>query len=156
MSTEARALEWIVKLLGGLGIPFQTAGGLAARAYGAKRELVDFDFYVPTSRLAQVAAAAKEHLVRPGAHHKDKNWDISFMTLEYDGQRIELGGADGARHFDRQRGVWVDVKVDFAQSVPRDVFGIEIPVMPFEQLVAYKGALNRKVDRRDLMEMEPW
>ncbi len=45
---------------------------------------------------------------------------------------------------------------DFAHSVPRRVFGIEIPVMPFDQLVSYKRALDRMVDRRDLMEMEPW
>ncbi len=156
MFKEERALEWIAGLLGKLDVPFQTAGGLAARAYGAKRELVDFDFYVPTSTLEKVAAAAKDHLVRPPTHHKDKNWDITFMTLEYEGQRIELGGADGARYFDRQRDVWADVEVDFAHSVPRRVFGIEIPVMPFDQLVSYKRALDRMVDRRDLMEMEPW
>ena len=78
------------------------------------------------------------------------------MTLEYEDQRIELGGADGARHFDRQRGVWADVEVDFAQSMPRRVFGVEIPVMPFDELVASKRALDRKVDRRNLIGMEPW
>jgi len=67
-----------------------------------------------------------------------------------------LGGADGARYFDRRRGVWADVEVDFDQSVPHRVFGIEIPVMPFDQPVTYKRAQDRNVDRRDLMEMEPW
>ena len=156
MFNEARALDWIVRLLGRLGVPFQTAGGLAARAYGAKRDLADFDFYVPTSTLEKVAANAKEHLVRAPTHHEDKNWDITFMSLEYEGQRIELGGADGARYFDRQRDVWTDVKINFAQPVLRHVFDVEIPVMPFDDLVAYKRALDRKVDRADLMEMEPW
>lgn len=156
MYKQTRALEWIVALLDRYKVPYQTAGGLAARAYGAKRDLVDFDFYVPTEKLAAMAAAAEQHLVRPPTHHKDQNWDITFMTFEYGGQRIELGGADGARYFDRQSRVWTDVEVDFGRSVPCHVFGIEIPVMPFDQLAAYKRALDRKVDRRDLMEMKPW
>jgi hypothetical protein len=156
MLKEARALSWIVNLLGELRVPFQTVGGLAARAYGARRVLVDFDFYVPTVTLERVSAAAEDHLVRPPKHHRDENWDITFMILEYEGQRIELGGADGARYFDRLRGVWEPVAIDFGSSVLCRVFDIEIPVMPFDELAAYKRALDREVDHRDLMEMEPW
>jgi hypothetical protein len=156
MSKEARALEWIVGLLRDLGVPFQTAGGLAARAYGGKRELADFDFYVPTGELGKVSAAVNDYLVRPPLHHQDQNWDITFMKIDYEGQKIELGGADDASFFNRSRGVWEPVTIDFDGSVACRVFDIEIPVMPFDELVAYKRALDREVDRRDLEEMEPW
>jgi AbrB family looped-hinge helix DNA binding protein len=96
MSREARALRWIVGLLEELEVPFQVVGGLAAGAYGATRPLVDLDFYVPTRCLPIVAGAADSRLVRAPEHHRDENWDITFMALEHEGQRIELGGADGA------------------------------------------------------------
>jgi hypothetical protein len=156
MLRETRALEWIIKLLAELEVPLQAVGGLAARTYGAKRPLVDFDFYVPTDALEKVAVAAGDRVVCTPRHHKGDCWDITFMILEFEGQRIELGGADGARYFDRLRGVWENAAIDFDQSVPRRVFGIEIPVIPFERLVEYKRRLDRDVDRRDLAEIEPW
>jgi hypothetical protein len=155
MLSETLALQWIIGLLDELEVPLQAVGGLAARTYGAKRPLVDFDFYVPTDALEKVAEAASEYVVRAPRHHRDDDWDITFMTLEYDGQKIELGGADGARYHDRLRGMWEDAAVDFERSVPRSVFGVEIPVMPFEQLASYKRGLDRDVDRRDLAEIEP-
>jgi hypothetical protein len=155
MLREAHALEWIIRLLAGLEVPLQAVGGLAARTYGAKRPLVDFDFYVPTDALEKVAEAASDYLVRAPRHHRGDYWDITFMTLEFDGQKIELGGADDARYFDRLRGMWEDAAIDFEASVRRRVFGVQIPVMPLEQLVAYKRGLDRDVDRRDLAEIEP-
>jgi hypothetical protein len=153
MSREARALRWIVGLLEELEVPFQVVGGLAAGAYGATRPLADLDFYVPTRCLLIVAEAADSRLVRAPEHHRDEDWDITFMALEHEGQRIELGGADGARYFDRGAGHWRDVEIDFEASARREVLGIEIPVMPCEKLIAYKRALDREVDRQDLREI---
>jgi hypothetical protein len=153
MGREARALHWIVGLLEELEVPFQVAGGLAATAYGAKRPLVDLDFYVPTRSLPIVAEAAASRLVRAPKHHRDDDWDITFMALEKEEQRIELGGADGARYFDRRAGCWRDVEIDYEAAVRREVLGIEVPVMPRDQLIAYKRALDREVDREDLQEL---
>ena len=80
-------------------------GGLAARAYGAQRPLVDIDVYAPTTRLSEIAATARERVVRKPARHQDEQWDLTFMAFEYSGMRIELGGADDARLFDRKHGI---------------------------------------------------
>lgn len=155
MSSPARALAWIVELLRDLDVPFQVVGGLAARAYGADRPLVDLDFYVPSDRLGDVAAAASPHVVRAPAHHVDDDWDITFMALEHDGCRIELGGADDARYFDRQQARWVDVDIDYAAAVEREVCGLTLPIMPLAELIAYKRVLDRTVDRQDLAQISP-
>jgi hypothetical protein len=155
MSSPARALAWIVELLRDLDVPFQVVGGLAARAYGADRPLVDLDFYVPTNRLGDVAASASPHLVRAPAHHADDDWDIIFMALEHNGCRIELGGADDARYFDRRADRWVDVDIDYDAAVEREVCGLTLPIMPLDELIAYKRALDRAVDRQDLAQISP-
>ncbi|MGD8329539.1 MAG: hypothetical protein PVJ49_08880 [Acidobacteriota bacterium] len=152
---ERQALAWIVGLLRDLGILFQGVGGLAARAYGATRPLVDLDFYVPTSRLAEVAAAAADRVVRPPTRHRDDDWDITFMALEHDGVRIELGGADDARYFDRSAGCWRDVAIDYGAAQVLEVLGVDVPLMARTELIAYKQALDRPVDRRDLKEILP-
>jgi hypothetical protein len=158
LEAQATALRWIVGLLETRAIPFQVVGGLAAHAYGATRPLVDLDFYVPTARLPEIAAVAEAdpavHLVRLPTPYRDAAWDLRYLALEVAGQRIELGGADEARYFDRRAGDWRDAAIGFARSVPRSVLGQLVPVMPREELVAYKRALDREVDRLDLAELE--
>lgn len=153
MCNQARALRWVTELLSGAGIPFQAVGGLAARAYGARRPLADLDFYVPVSALEQIAAAAAAYVVRPPAPYRDESWNLTFMKLEYEGCEIELGGADGAEYYDRHTAEWRSAAVRFDRSVERAVFGVAVPVVPLEELIAYKRALDREVDRQDLAEL---
>ena len=151
--SDRSALSWIVRVLRRADVPFQAVGGLAARAHGATRPLVDLDFYVPTSRLDDVAILAADRATRPPSHHRDDHWDLTFMKLEYDGRPIELGGADGARYFDRRAGVWREAGIRFDASLDIEIFGIRVPVMPLEQLVEYKRRLDRDVDRQDIAEI---
>ena len=151
--SDSSALGWIVDVLRCADVPYQVVGGLAARAYGARRPLVDLDFYVPTSRLVAVAAVTQTYVTRPPSHHRDEDWDLTFMKLEYEGQPIELGGADGARYFDRQAGLWREAGIRFDTSVEATIFGIRIPVMPLDQLIEYKLRLDRDVDRQDVAEI---
>jgi hypothetical protein len=52
----SQALNWIVSLLNRHHIPYQIVGGLAAKAYGARRALVDIDMYVPLEQAAGALA----------------------------------------------------------------------------------------------------
>ena len=156
---QAAALRWIVDLLDARAVPFQAVGGLAARAYGATRPLVDLDFYVPTARLPEIAASAVAtpivQVARALAPYCDAAWDLTFVALDYAGQRIELGGADEARYFDRGCGCWRPAAIDFTASRRQIVLGVVIPVMPLAELLAYKRALDRPVDRLDLAQLTP-
>lgn len=143
----------MVELLRSADVPFQVVGGLAARAYGARRAIADLDFYVPTSQLDWVADLAAPFVSRSPSHHKDESWDLTFMKLSYRGRPIELGGADDARYFDRHAGIWREAGIQFAVSVERTILGVLVPVMPLEQLIEYKRRLDREVDRQDIAEM---
>ena len=146
----AEALRWIVGILISCGADFQVVGGLAARAFGATRPIVDLDFYVSESDLPQVLAVVDEFCVWGPKHYRDESWDLTFAKLEKNGVQIELGKAEGARYYDRLHRRWMAQDVDFSCSEPRIVLGLEVPVMPRNQLVSYKRALDREVDRLDV------
>lgn len=146
----ADALRWIVGVFLSCGADFQVVGGLAARAFGATRPIVDLDFYVRESDLPRVLAAVEEFRVWGPEHYQDDSWDLTFAKLERDGVKIELAKAEGARYFDRLQGRWVGQDVNFSRSESRELFGLELPIIPQDQLMSCKRALDRDVDRLDL------
>lgn len=152
-SKQKRALRWIAGVLEAAGVPYQVVGGLAARAYGAARPLADIDLYVPGGRLEEIAPFVEEHVTfGPGRVVSDE-WDLTFMALEYEGQIVELGGADSVWIYDQQAHEWAEQRIDFSTSELRDIYGVTVPVMPRAQLVAYKQRLARDVDLQDISEM---
>lgn len=154
MRDSAGALRWIVEILTTHRVPFQTVGGLAARAYGATRELVDLDFYIEMDRFPAIEPEVAPHLVRPPRHHSDDSWDITFAQLVYKGQKIELGGVENAQFYDRGSQRWIPQRINFDRSRWMEIFGVSLPVMPREDLVSYKRMLDREVDRLDLAEID--
>jgi hypothetical protein len=148
-----QALRWIVGLLEAHGVPFQIVGGLAARAYGATRPLVDIDLYIPAAHVATVYEAARRFITRQPEHHRDDHWDLVFMRLEFLGQPIEIGVSDDAMYRGGREDRWHDAAVDYNASERLAVFGVEVPVMPRAQLLAYKLRLDRPVDRADVREL---
>jgi hypothetical protein len=67
--------------------------------------------------------------------------------------RIELAQAEGAKYYSAAQRAWIDQGVDFERSARVNVMGVELLVMPREQLIAYKQALGRPVDRADLEQI---
>ena len=77
-----------------------------------------------------------------------------LLTVNYAGCDIDLGGAYGARVFDRAAQSWVPVVADLGTAVRLKVFGVEVPVIAKDALIAYKRRLDRDVDRMDVAAME--
>lgn len=147
------ALTWIVRLFEEKGVPYQLVGGLAARAYGATRPIVDVDFYVSADGFERIEPDLEPYFLRPPSRYEDEDWSLTFSRVEYAGQAIELGIAEGAKFKDHSRGTWEDAAIDFDAGVRKELFGVELQVMPRSQLISYKEKLGREVDRQDLNEM---
>jgi len=148
----AGALRHVTAVLAGLEIPFQAAGGLAVRAWGGVRDLVDLDLYVPDRGLDAAARALPDRVKRGPARVRSDHWDMTVVTLEVEGRRVELAGATSGR-YRRAGGRWRDVAVDFGAGVTRTVLGVSVRVMPLDPLVAYKRELEREVDLVDLHDL---
>lgn len=76
------------------------------------------------------------------------------MRIDYGPVRIEIGDTCGnPRYFDRVKGEGADQMIDFTRFTAVEIFGVEVPVIPLPDLLAYKAALKREVDLLDIAEL---
>ncbi|MDP1707280.1 MAG: hypothetical protein Q8L30_01890 [bacterium] len=149
MRNTEKALHWIVGLLRKHEIPFQIAGGFAARLYGSPRELADIDIGIPDNRFADIYPDIKDYLTFGPAQYTDEVWDLQLMTVVYAGQEIDIAGEDTIKWFDKANHSWAAGRCDFLNYEMKEIYGLSIPVMPKEAHIAHKKKLMRDVDKED-------
>lgn len=152
-NTEA-AFKWIVGLLKKHSIPFQISGGFAARLYGSTRELADIDIGIPDKDFDTLLPEVDKHIIYGPEHYHDDEWDLLLMTLKYENQEIDIAGRDTIQIFDKQNGMWIPAHRDLTESEDREVYGIRVPVIPKQALIAYKKKIAREVDLADVAALE--
>lgn len=149
------ALSWLVNLLDRYAVPYQIVGGLAAHAYGATRPVVDVDLYMPFDRAQSLLAEIQPFIVRQPMPHCSDSWDLVYLALEYEDVYVEIGdSSSNPRFYNRIDGCWEDQRLAYDASVTATLYGVEIKVMPREELIRYKRMLDREVDHLDLAEMK--
>lgn len=149
-----KAFKWIVGLLQKHNIPFQISGGFAARVYGVDRELHDIDIGIPDDRCEELYPEVKEYVRYGPAHYSDEQWDLTLMSLKYEGQKIDLAGRTNITFFDKEIQSWIPGHRDLLKSEMKELFGIVVPIIPKDALIAYKKKLGREVDRMDVESLE--
>ncbi|MFA4819678.1 MAG: hypothetical protein WC613_01830 [Candidatus Aenigmatarchaeota archaeon] len=154
MENTKEAFHWIIGVLKRYDVPFQITGGLAAKIYGSPRPLNDFDIDVPDERLREIVLDVRPYIVFGPAHHRDERWDILLMTLEYKGQEIDIDGGYGIKICDARTGKLVPVPTDFSHYEEREIFGLKVPVIPREDLIAYKRMLVGEHQQVDIQSVE--
>jgi hypothetical protein len=151
--TEA-AFTWIVGLLQKHSIPFQISGGFAARLYGSTRELADIDIGVPDDAFDILYPEVAPYITHGPEQYLDDEWDLKLMTLKYENQVIDIAGRDTIKIFDKSKKEWIPAHRDLTISVDREVYGMMVPVIPKDALIAYKTKIDREVDRLDVAAMQ--
>jgi hypothetical protein len=154
MSKISNALRWITNILQEERIPHQVVGGLAARAHGAKRPVLDIDYYIPESGLPKLLLRVEAYITRYPERYVSDLFDVILMVLEFEGQVIELCVAEGAKIFCSEERRWVPEKIDFSDSIKMEVEGVAVPVIPRKRLIRYKRILSRAVDLQDIEEIK--
>ncbi|MBS0289286.1 MAG: hypothetical protein JSS07_04515 [Proteobacteria bacterium] len=154
MSNAKAALIWITDLLNELNVPFQIQGGLAAKAYGAKRDLVDIDIDIPYEGFNKIVDRVRPHIIYGPSQYKDDNWDLYLMTLSYEGQEIDLTDGKHVKVYNSITNEWIDFATDFSNSCYLDALGVKVPVIPRKDLIAYKKIVGRPVDLSDIQEID--
>ncbi len=147
------ALNWIIGFLESSNIPYVVCGGLAAKVYGADKELNDIDIYVPDKNFNSVVNYGAPYITFGPTHHKGEQWEPTYVKFEYLGQDVEVGSDKECKILDNHQSKWITQKIDFKCYERRKAYGVDIKVMKKDELVAYKKQLNRKVDIKDINQI---
>ncbi|HEV2614668.1 MAG TPA: hypothetical protein VGV92_08180 [Gammaproteobacteria bacterium] len=149
-----KSLIWITDLLKSLDIPFQIAGGLAAHAYGATRELWDIDLDIPEDKFELIKSHTQKYIIYGPEIYADNHWHLLLMTLNHHDQLIDLGGAYNTKIFNPETKLWHELITDFSTIIEQEILGLTLPVISRAELVAYKKILSRPVDLEDIAQIE--
>lgn len=94
------------------------------------------------------------YLIREWAPHLSASWDILYLALNYQGIQIEIAeSTTHPRFYNHRDGHWEDQAIDFAASTRMRLYGVEVAIMPKDELLAYKAMLDREVDHLDIEQM---
>jgi hypothetical protein len=155
METNTKnALEWIVGVLRKNEIPFQITAGLAAKVYGSNRPLFDIDIDVPETNIPDIVREVKEYITKGPYHLQDDFFDLTLLTLEYQGQPIDLGGAYEVKIRNKETGEWIEYPTDFRKSENHTIYGVDVPVVTKEELIHYKSLVARPTDLEDVKQLK--
>jgi len=154
MANVSKALAWITDILSKEGVSYQLVGGLAARAYGSTRSVLDIDLYIPRSDLSKILPHVSAYAVQGPTRFVSDLWDVDLLTVEFKGQEIGINVAEDAKIFDSIGGRWISTEIDFSDFCLLKVEGVDVPVMPLERLIKYKRILARDVDLQDIKEIQ--
>ncbi|QFU24361.1 hypothetical protein FM038_020885 [Shewanella eurypsychrophilus] len=143
-------MNWIVDFLESESIPYFMIGGIAAIAYGAKREIYDIDLTVRQRDIEKIAKFGKDYLTFGPQRYKDNEWDVVGLQLIYQGIKIEFNTDETPKIYSQKQSRWIELSPDFSASCRRQAFGRELSVIPISELTQYKAHLAREVDLEDI------
>lgn len=152
MKNTQAAFLWIVDILEQKGIKYKITGGFAARVYGVDRELADIDIEVEDSDLIKIVDDVKPYITFGPTRYKDDNWDLELMTLNYEGQEIDIAGA-GAKIFNKAIHSWEDCHGNLDSIELKEVYEKLVSIESRDSLIAYKMKLGREVDVEDVRQL---
>jgi hypothetical protein len=153
LEDDLPALDWIIDYLEQNEIPYLVCGGLAAQAYGSKRELVDIDLYTPDAFISQISSMGTDYITFGPAHHVGEKWDLTYVQFEYQGQKVEVGSDKECKIFDATSGKWHQKQLNFKSYKEFSLYGRQVRVMEKAELIAYKRKLARQVDLEDVSQI---
>lgn len=153
MKNTEKAFHWIINILEEKEIDYKISGGFAARIYGVDRELADIDIEVSDEDILLIEKEVKEYIIFGPARYLNENWDLELMTLEYEGQEIDIAGS-GAKIFNKQTREWENISNGVNDNIVKEVYGIKVRVESINSLISYKTKLAREVDLEDVKQLK--
>lgn len=154
MRNTHAALKWMVRLLEERDIPYEIDGGFAAQLYGTERDLADIDINVYERDFEVLIPLVSDYVIYGPEFYEDHQWKIRLMTIEYAGQKIDIGALETIKYFDSEGKLWVDFPSDLSKCRAITYEGMVLPVINEVEFMIYKKKLGRGVDIKDVYGMQ--
>jgi hypothetical protein len=153
-----KALHWIVKILDKHKVPYRIGGGFAAHVYGSTRPIKDIDVTFPGKYFPIIIPEVSEHITHDFKHYSDKKWDCDGLTLNYDGQEIDMTDIDTLRMSNKEQTEWFQTKNKFRNfnPIPTDIDSIKVLLIDPRDLAAYKKHLDGNHQLVDIEAVEKY
>jgi hypothetical protein len=148
-----KAFHWILEIIERNEIPYKISGGFAARVHGVDRELADIDIEMPEEYLKIVQNETSKYIISPLHMFIDENWKILLMTLNYEGQEIDMCSTE-AQIFNQKTKTWEQGNGNLENFVEAEVYGENIKIDSIQSLISYKTKLGREVDIEDVKQLK--
>lgn len=146
------ALKWIAQILNGHNIPYRIGGGTATYLYGSGRPVNDIDISVSGSFFPTIVPLVKDYITAGPKHYKNEKWDCDTLSLNYQGQDIDLTDVDTLLMSKKGTGEWVRNKEIYGKhpDAVKEVDGVQVSLMNPRVLLEYKQELSGEHQEYDI------
>lgn len=149
-SKTIEALKWIVDILNRLNINYQISGGLAGKFFGSKRDLNDIDIDISENDFKTILPEIEKYIIYGPSRYKDLKWDLELITLNYNGQEIDISGAESLRISNKERTSWISFHVDFSKSQEIVFNEMKLKIVNPKDFIDYKKELDGEHQKEDI------
>lgn len=150
------ALRWVVEILNRHKVEYQVAGGLAAKLYGSPRDLKDIDIDMREKDFGLIMPDIAPYITFGPERFNDGKFDCELIALNYNGQDIDISGAETLRMSNKDRTKWISYPNFVFDTLDIDVEGIVIKVVHPKKLVEYKKELDGEHQQTDIQAVEEY
>ncbi len=154
----AKALRWIVGILDKHQVPYRIGGGFAAHVYGASRPINDIDISLPGSFFDKIVPEVSAYITSGPKHYSNEKWDCDTLSLEYQGQEIDMTDIDTLRMSNKEKTEWFQTKDRYRKypTLPVEVENVTVSLIDPRDLAAYKKELDGDHQLVDIKAVEKY
>lgn len=146
---QFEVLRTVIEVLAAGRTPYVASGGLAGNLHGSSWPLHDIDLDVPAAALEPLARRFAGGLQWGPARYADDEFDLALLRLRLDGVEVDVAAAESVV-LRTPAGERVARPTDLTRAEHRAVGGLDVRVLPLDDLLDYKRLIGREADVRAL------
>ena len=150
-------LKWIVDILNRNNAQYKIGGGFAAKIYGSPREVNDIDISLSGKYFDTIVSDVKEYITAGPKHYLNEKWDCNTLSVNYNGQDIDMTDIDTLKMNNLDKTEWIDVKnIRLFDGIMTDIDGIKVSIMDPRDLIRYKNELGGEHQLIDIQYIQKY
>jgi len=150
------ALKWIVGILNKNNIPYKIGGGFAAKIYGSPRDINDIDISLSGKYFPTIISEVSNYITAGPKHYSNEKWDCDTLSVNYEGQDIDMTDVDTLKMSNLEKNEWIQVKEKrLFSGIITNINNIEASIMDPRDLISYKkelGGEHQLIDIKAIQE----